>query len=315
MPAVQLPVVGLEVGVVWVAALGLVVGCLAGFFGVGGGFVMTPMLNVLFGIPYNFAIGSDLAQMFGMSAAGSLQHRKLGNVDYRLGLLAVLGMMPGVEIGAQVLELLEALGDVSVGGGSVAVTTIALSIAYTVLLAKVGLSMWSESRSALAAAAAAQSADGAEPELSRLGRWLHDLRLRPLVSLPGSGIESISAWAVLALGLVTGILSGLLGVGGGFIFLPALIYVLGVPTTVAVGTSLFSILFASAYGTFTHSLKGNVDLVLVMLLLVPSAAGTQIGAALSRRVGGPRTRHLFSIVAGIAMVFVAGKLAATLLGY
>jgi len=308
MLTVELPVVGMEVGALWIAALGLLVGCLAGFFGVGGGFVMTPMLNVLFGIPYNFAIGSSLAQMLGMSAAGSLQHRKLGNVDFKLGLLTVVAIMPGVEIGAQLLEFLEGLGSISIGGGQIAVTTLAISVAYVLLLAKVGLSMWRESRGALA-----NGSD--EPEISALGRALRGLGLPPVVSLPASGIERISVWAVFALGLVTGVLSGLLGVGGGFIFLPALIYVLGVPTTVAVGTSLFSILFASAYGTFTHSLKGNVDLVLVMLLLVPSAIGTQIGATLTKRVGGPRTRHLFSMVAAIAMLFVACKLGAKLLGY
>ena len=110
------------------------------------------------------------------------------------------------------------------------------------------------------------------------------------------------------MGLVTGFLTGLLGVGGGFIFLPALIYVIGAPTTVAVGTSLFYVFIASGYGTLSYSFKGNVDLVLVLLLLVPSAVGTQIGATMTKRVGGPRTRQYFSFVAAAAMIMVMGKL-------
>ena len=113
---------------------------------------------------------------------------------------------------------------------------------------------------------------------------------------------------LVGVGLAAGALSGLLGVGGGFIFLPALIYVVGVPTSVAVGTSLFATLVAACYGTLTHSLKGNVDLVLAMLILVPSAIGVQIGATLTKRVGGPKTRQYFSVVAAVAMVMVLAKL-------
>ena len=301
MPSVELPVVGFEVAIPLVAALGLAVGCLAGFFGVGGGFLMTPMLNVLFGIPYPLAI---------MSAAGCWRHRRLGNVDFKLGLLAVIGMIPGVEAGAQVVEMLQRAGTVTVGGVEMPVTKLVMSAVYSVLLAWVGLKMWRESRSALRAQAGSL-ADGSEHRdeaISRFGRRLHRIRLMPMVSLTCSGIEAVSAWVVIGVGLCTGFLSGLLGVGGGFVFLPAMIYLLGVPTAVAVGTSLFSIFIASGYGAFTHSLKGNVDLLLVIMLLVPSAIGTQIGAGLTKRAGGPRTRQCFSLVAAFAMVMVMGKL-------
>jgi hypothetical protein len=129
-----------------------------------------------------------------------------------------------------------------------------------------------------------------------------------MVSLPASGIESISLWVILSVGFLTGLLSGMLGVGGGFIRMPALVYILGCPTVVAVGTDLFEIVFSSGYGVLTHSLRGNVHLVLVLALLIGTTVGAQVGASYTRKAGGPWVRFGFGCLAFVGVAMVAIKL-------
>ena len=173
------------------------------------------------------------------------------------------------------------------------------------LLLWIGTVVLRESRKALATV----RAGGADTiEKNWLVERLSVLRLPPMISLPRSGIASISLWVILGVGLTTGVLAGLLGVGGGFIRMPALIYIIGCPTAVAVGTDLFEIMFSSAYGAFTHGMKGNVNLVIVLGLLIGSTVGSQIGASLTRRLGGPRLRNVFAYVAYVAVIMVAAKL-------
>jgi hypothetical protein len=129
-----------------------------------------------------------------------------------------------------------------------------------------------------------------------------------MVKLPASGIESISLWVILAIGFATGLLSGMLGVGGGFIRMPALVYILGCPTVVAVGTDLFEIVFSSGYGVLTHAFKGNVHLTLVLALLIGTTVGAQLGASYTRKAGGPWVRFGFGCLAFIGVIMVAVKL-------
>jgi len=129
-----------------------------------------------------------------------------------------------------------------------------------------------------------------------LSRRVQSVRLPPMIKLPASGIEEISLWAILGVGLATGFLTGMLGVGGGFIRVPALIYVLGVPTHVAVGTDLFEIVFSAGYGTLTHALKGNVDILMALIMHTGAAIGAQIGALGTRYVSGPRLRIAFAFL-------------------
>jgi uncharacterized protein len=287
------------------AGLGLLVGFMAGLFGVGGGFLLTPMLNIVFGIPYNIAVGSDLAQMLGMSTAATMRHGRIGNIDYKLGFLMIVGTASGVEVGATVLEVLKKAGDVTINHARIPVMTLVMSLIYMALLLWIGTMVLRESRKALAAVRA-----GGEDVIEKtwLVERLSGLRLWPMISLPRSGIAAISLWVILGVGFATGVLAGLLGVGGGFIRMPALIYIIGCPTAVAVGTDLFEIMFSSAYGAFTHGMKGNVNLVVVLGLLVGSTIGSQIGATLTRRLGGPRLRLAFSVIAYVAVVMVAVKL-------
>ena len=291
----------------WLASFGLLVGALGGFFGVGGGFLMVPLLNAVFGIPYNVAVGSDLGQMCGMSTAATVRHMRFGNIDFKLGVLMIVGTASGVELGAQVLEALKRVGNVSVFGREIDVMTVVMSLVYAALLIFLGQAMVKESLRTMRRAAG-QVKLAAEIPASPTVLRLRTVKLWPMVSLPASGIESISLWVILGIGFVTGLLSGMLGVGGGFIRMPALVYILGCPTVVAVGTDLFEIMFSSGYGVMTHAFKGNVHLVLVLALLVGTTVGAQLGASYTRRAGGPWVRFGFGCLAFVGVVMVTIKL-------
>jgi uncharacterized membrane protein YfcA len=291
----------------WLVLFGLVIGALGGFFGVGGGFLMVPMLNVVFGIPYNIAVGSDLGQMCGMSTAATARHMRFGNIDFKLGFMMILGTATGVELGAEVLEALKHAGRLSINGHEISLMSLVMSIVYSALLLFLGTAMVRESRRSIKRTAGKVDLS-AETPASPIALRLRTLKVWPMVSLPASGIESISLWVILAIGFLTGFLSGMLGVGGGFIRMPALVYILGCPTVVAVGTDLFEIMFSSAYGVFTHALKGNVHLVLVLALLVGTAIGAQVGASYTRKAGGPWVRFGFGCLAFVGVFMVALKL-------
>jgi uncharacterized protein len=291
---------------------GLVIGALGGFFGVGGGFLMVPMLNVVFGIPYNICVGSDLGQMCGMSTAATVRHMRFGNIDFKLGFLMIAGTATGVEVGAEVLEALKHSGIVVINGHPVDLMTLVMSVLYAVLLILLGQAMVRESLRTLKRVAGKVDLPSDAPA-SPAALRLRTMKLWPVVSLPASGIEAISLWIILAVGFATGFLSGMLGVGGGFIRMPALVYILGCPTVVAVGTDLFEIMFSSAYGVFTHALKGNVHLVLVLALLIGTTVGAQVGASYTRKAGGPWVRFGFGCLAFVGVVMVLIKLGVKLI--
>jgi len=291
---------GLVANFPWLILFGLVVGALGGFFGVGGGFLMVPMLNVVFGIPYNICVGSDLGQMCGMSTAATVRHMRFGNIEFKLGFLMIVGTASGVEVGARILELLKHAGEVPM--------TIVMSLVYAALLIFLGQAMVRESLRTLKREAGKVDLSGGSPPASGYVLKLRTVKIWPMVSLPASGIESISLWIIMGIGFATGFLSGMLGVGGGFIRMPALVYILGCPTVVAVGTDLFEIMFSAAFGVFTHSVKGNVSLLLVVGLLIGTAIGAQIGASYTRRAGGPRVRFGFGCLAFIGVIMVTIKL-------
>ncbi len=307
---VHLPIAGVEISWFLVMGLGLVIGALAGFFGVGGGFLLTPMLNALLGVPYSVAVGSTLSQMIGLSSSATMRHARLRHIDYRLGCLILIGSVPGAELGAQVIELLKSTGTVAVCGASLPLITFVMSVLYAVVLTSIGTSIAREA----AASARREETDGAEPQTSAM-HLLRGIKLRPMVALPASGIEGISLWILIAVGLLVGFLSGLMGVGGGFILMPTLIYAIGCPTLVAIGTGVFQTVFTAVYGAYTHSMKGNVDLLLGLLLLVGSAVGAYIGAGLTQRFDSSRVRGAFAVLTFISVVIVLGKLLITIFGH
>lgn len=290
---IELPVAGQEVSLLAAALLGVIVGVLGGLLGVGGGFILTPMLNVIFGIPYNVAVGSDLSQMVGMSSSAAFRHRRLGNVDLRLGGIVIAAAFVGIECGVRVMEVLKESGPKTM--------TLVMSLIYTALLVSMGIGIFRESWRAL-------RADSAEEPERSLSSIICRIRIPPMISLPASGIDGVSLWMLLILGYIMGLACGFLGVGGGFIITPCFIYILGCPTAVAIGTSLFQIVFLSAFGTFRHSLHGNVDPILVVGLIVGSTVGSQIGATLTSRIRGAKLRLLLASLLFVAAAFVITKL-------
>lgn len=264
-------------------------GVLGGFFGVGGSFLAGPALYTL-GLPMNFVVGTDLAHIMGKSIVAAKKHRALGNVDLKLGLLMVGGTLAGVELGAQTVQVLKRHN----------LTDLVLGLTFLVVLISLSLFMTWESLSAI------RQRKGTPPGPIRAGQDTRDrlhftavtrrvlaIRLPPSVSLPASGIERISLWAILGVGLAGGFFSGLLGGGAGYVRMPLLVYVLGVPTHVAIGTDLFEIIISAGYGTISHALKGNVDILIALVMHTGAAVGAQIGAAATQRFHGPRIRLAF----------------------
>ena len=236
---VYLPISGTEVNGFALILLGFTVGVIGGFFGVGGAFMVTPALNV-FGFPMAYAIGTDMAHIAGKSIVATVKHRKFGNVDMKLGVLMIIGTVVGIELGATLIMFLERIGRI---GPIVRVT-------YMILLFGLGVFMLYEYLTGMRRAASQSSASApADAGQSRLALWMQSLKLRPMVHLKVSGF-TISVWVIIGVGMFTGFLAGFLGVGGGFIRMPALMYIIGAPTKVAVGTDLFAGRVSGAYGAF-----------------------------------------------------------------
>ncbi len=265
---IYLPIAGLSVNALVIVGMGVVVGLLSGLFGVGGGFLTTPLL-IFYGIPPAVAVASASTQVTGASVSGVLAHMRRGGVDFQMGAVLVAGGIIGAGLGAGLFRLLQDSGQID--------TVIALT--YVLLLGTIGLMMANESIRAVIALRR-----GVAPRRSMR-------RHNPLIaSLPlrwrfyRSGLY-ISPLAPLLLGIATGILTVLLGVGGGFVIVPAMIYLLGMATSVVVGTSLFQILFVTAATTMIHATTTRaVDIVLGMLLLLGSVTGAQIGAIFAQRI-------------------------------
>lgn len=264
--------------------IGFIVGVLGGFFGVGGSFLAGPGLFAL-GVPMNFVVGTDLAHIVGKSIVATKKHRALGNVDLRLGGIMVLGTIVGVELGARFIETLKRLGSVdqTVGG------------CYVVILVTISGFMAIESIKTMRQSAAPQKGARGRDEsaFSNVACAIQRIPLPPYVSLPVSGIDRISVWAIVFVSLIGGFFSGFLGGGAGYIRMPSMIYLLGIPTHVAVGTDLFEIMISASYGTFTHALKGNVDIMIALVMHTGAAIGAQIGAVATQYFAGPRIRLAF----------------------
>ena len=291
---VYLPIANLSVNGLVIVGLGALMGILSGMFGVGGGFLTTPLL-IFYGIPPTVAAASAASQVTGASISGVFAHTRRGGVDYLMGGVMVVGGVFGTLVGAVLFRLLQELGQIDT----------VINILYVIMLGAIGGMMGNEAMQSLRA--------------MRSGKHLPARKRRhhPLVAnLPWrwrfyrSGLY-ISPLAPLLLGFSTGILTMLLGVGGGFILVPAMLYILGMSASVVVGTSLFEILFVTMVSTMMHSLTTKaVDIVLAILLLIGSVSGAQIGAKLAQKA---RPEYLRLILAGI-VILVALRLAVGL-GY
>jgi len=287
---VYLPIAGIDFNVLLLLLIGFCVGVLGGFFGVGGGWIVTPALNI-FGFHMAYAIGTDLANIFGQSIGATKKHHKMGNIDWKLGIISILASIVGLEIGSQVVIILEKAGDV----GSV------VRWCYLFLMFGLGSLMFYDyiknNPKKIKSRQQNEPPDSKpKPNKSVIALKLHKIKLPPMVSFPASGIESVSLWIVIFVFLFTGFLSGFLGVGGGFIRMPALVYLIGVPTVIAIGTDLMSVLFAGAYGCFTYALKGRVEFVAAFVMLIGASIGAQIGATAVKYIKGYGIRILFAVM-------------------
>lgn len=293
----EFPIAGVTINPLVLIAIGFLVGILGGFFGVGGGFLAGPFLFWT-GVPVNIVVGTDLAHMTGKSIVASNRHRTLGHVDLKLGVIMILGTVIGVELGAQLIELFEEMGNVD----------LIVGISYVIILLVISAFTAWESIRAIRMIRS-ESLDVKDVlAFQNITKRMHGIKMWPMVSFPGSGIVSVSLWVVLGVGLLSGVLAGFLGVGGGFLRMPLLVYVIGVPTHVAVGTDLFEIVFSSGYGTITHALKGNVDIFIALVMHTGAAIGAQIGAVSTRFFAGPRIRLLFSALPLIGAILVIIRL-------
>jgi uncharacterized membrane protein YfcA len=293
----EFPISGVTISPIYLMGVGFLVGILGGFFGVGGGFIAGPLM-FLGGVPMNFVVGTDLAHMTGKSIVAARRHRVLGQVDVRLGFIMVIGTVIGVEIGAQLVERLKVVGHIDQVIGWI----------YVFIMLAIGTFTMIESIRAVLVVSTDRMSAKDTMGFTGLSHKIYQLKLPPMISLPASGINSISIWSVLSVGFVTGILAGFLGVGGGFIRMPLLVYILGVPTHVAIGTDLFEIIFSEGYGTLTHAVKGNVDIMMALVMHTGAAIGAQIGAVSTRFFSGPRIRLLFSILPFIGAILVILRL-------
>jgi uncharacterized membrane protein YfcA len=284
------PISGAHISPIYLAAVGFIIGVLGGFFGVGGSFIAGPALR-LAGLDWNFAVGTDLAHIVGKSVVAVRRHRALGNVDLRLGLIMAVGTIAGAEIGAQAIQMLKRAGNVNFVVSIVSIV-VYLSISTFMIWESRKTLMSPKGRSQRGAVKGAK----AKKDHSAFGpatRAIQRLKIWPMISLPASGVRAISLWMILLVAFVGGIFSGFLGGGAGYIRMPSMVYVLGIPTHLAVGTDLFEIIISASYGTFSHAVKGNVDILIALVMHTGAAIGAQIGAISTQYFAGPRIRLAF----------------------
>jgi uncharacterized protein len=279
------PIADVTLNPVLLIGLGFIVGVLGGFFGVGGSFLAGPALFAM-GVPMNLVVGTDLTHIVGKSIVAARRHRLLGNIDLRLAGIMVVGTILGSEAGVQAIEALKrhARVDLVVGGVSIVVF-----LGIAVFMAVESIQMLRKEKPG---AASAKKKDRIAFE--QVFKWVHKLNLPPRIALPHSGIKGISVWAILAAAFVGGVFSGFLGGGAGYIRMPFMIYLLGIPTHIAVGTDLFEIVVSASYGAFRHASQGNVDILIALVMQTGAALGARIGATLTQYVNGPRIRLAFS---------------------
>lgn len=285
--------------------LGVIVGTLGGFFGVGGGFLITAGLLV-FGVPTLFAVGTGLTLIMGSSIINALKHRNLGNLDFRLGLLTISGTVPALFLAERLNAWLESAG----------IAGPVIGFIYVGLLTFLGIFIlydYLKTRKGVASSRDRVSTAGLARRLQALRIPPHSVllpgmgRVSMYASLPVSAIESVHILVPIAIGFGVGFLAGLLGAGGGFVLLPILIFVLGVPTATAVGTGLFQIIVTGAIGTVLYSLSNHVDLLMAVIMLAAASVGSQLGATATRFVDASRIRILFGVTVLSGSIAIALK--------
>lgn len=290
---IYLPIAEVSVNAFLLLGLGGMVGILSGMFGVGGGFLMTPLLFFI-GIPPAVAVATEANQIVASSFSGVLAHFRRKTVDLKMGTVLLIGGLTGAALGVVVFNYLKSLGQVD----------LLVKLCYVVFLGIIGSLMFVESLNAIRKA---RGAAGGAPAKRRQRTWVHALPMKMRFRTSGLYISVIPP---LIVGVFVGVLSAIMGVGGGFIMVPAMIYLLGMPTKVVVGTSLFQIIFVTAFTTMLHATTNyTVDIVLAVLLLVGGVIGAQIGTRIGVKMKAEQLRVLLALM----VLVVCGKLALDLL--
>ena len=274
---IYLPIAEISVNVLILLAIGGGIGLLSGIFGVGGGFLMTPLLIVV-GIPPAVAVATGANQIVAASISGVLAHWRRGNVDLKMGIVLLIGGLVGSTVGVWLFSALKALGQVD----------FVVSICYVVFLGIIGGLMLIESIKSM------MEQKHKKRKKSHVHNWTHGLPFK--MRFRRSRLY-ISALLPLSVGFLVGILSAIMGVGGGFVMVPAMIYLLGMPTVVVVGTSLFQIIFVTANVTILQAVGNqSVDIVLALLLIVGGVIGAQFGARIGAVLKGEQLRGLLAMM-------------------
>ena len=283
------PISNAHINPIYLAVVGFIIGILGGFFGVGGSFIAGPALRLM-GVDWNYAVGTDLAHIVGKSIVAARQHRTLGNVDLKLGLIMALGTIGGAEAGAQLIQALKRAGNVNI-----VVSWVAIVVYFGIavfMLWESGTTLQSDRRRfprKIKGAELKKDYSAFGPVTQRIQR----IKIWPMIALPTSGIREISLWIILLVAFVGGLFSGFLGGGAGYIRMPSMVYVLGIPTHLAVGTDLFEIVISASYGTITHAIKGNVDILIALVMHTGAVIGAQIGVVATQYFAGPKIRLAF----------------------
>ncbi len=276
---IYLPIAEMSVNIFLILGMGGAVGFLSGLFGVGGGFLMTPLL-IFIGVPPPDAVGTEANQIVASSVSGVLAHWRRANVDFKMGFVLLLGGFVGSSLGVILFKYLQNLGQLD----------LVIKLSYVLFLGIIGfLMLWESSRTIIRSRSAA----------ARRGKlhqhnWLHGL---PFKMRFRKSKLYISAILPFLIGAIIGVLSAVMGVGGGFIMVPAMIYLLGMSTSLAIGTSLFQIIFVTANVTFLQALTvQTVDILLAVLLLTGAVIGAQFGSRYSVRMKGEQLRALLALL-------------------
>ncbi|WP_334128232.1 sulfite exporter TauE/SafE family protein [Sneathiella sp.] len=291
---IYLPIAEISVNLFVVLGMGGAIGLLSGMFGVGGGFLMTPLL-IFIGIPPAVAVATVTNQITAASVSGVLAHWRRGNVDFKMGFVLLVGGIVGSVIGAWIFALLKSIGQID----------LMISLSYVLFLGTIGILMMIESINTML-----KSRKGA-PKRKKLHQhyWIHGL---PFKMRFRKSKLYISALMPLGIGAMVGILSAIMGVGGGFVMVPAMIYLLGMPTSVVIGTSLFQIIFVTANITFLHAVSTQtVDAVLALLLVASSVIGAQVGTRVGSKLRGEQLRVLLAIMVFAVCLKLAFDMVAT----
>jgi len=281
----EFAIAGISAPIFLLVLTGMTVGMVGGFIGVGGGYMVTPAL-IVFGFPGYMASGIDVMHIAGKSVVATIRHRQLGNIDWILGLTMVGGTMMGVEMGVRLLNYTKALGlsGIALLTGSVGIM--------------IGLFLYTQiethkAQKKINELTKAGKTVGRELSVSTLPLFFQNIALRPIVRCHTARIV-ISMWVIVIIGIATGVLAGFFGVGGGFIRVPALVYIAGATTHIAVGTDLLEIVVSGGYGALRQYMSGNVDMIAVWFMIIGAMFGAQFGSIATSFVRGPAIRYILS---------------------